>query len=207
MKTSYKLAALLVAASCVGLASAAILPGNVIANPDFEAEGVPGRPASWFQDFVNTSWDTTRFVSPTHSVKLVGDGISAVNIRSEGVLIPAGITHVELQFNWQYEDVVLTGSEDFGITIAFWEGVDPNGNAAGQFFGQDREGLPAGTNVNWDELTLITPVPPGAGAFDVRARMWFGTGTMYVDDISARLIPEPASLLLLGLATLALRRR
>jgi hypothetical protein len=93
------------------------------------------------------------------------------------------------------------------MTIAFFEGVDPNGNAAGQFFGQYLELVGSTNSGGWVEFTQTYPVPAGAGSFDVRFRVWEAQGSLYADDISAQLIPEPSSLCLLGLAGVALLRR
>ena len=203
--------AVLLAAGLVTVASAAILPGNVLANADAEAaSGDPFFPADWFHGPLGAVvWSEEQAVSPTHSLKMVGDlgGFSA-EWRSRGVDVTPDITDVTIQASLLYESIVFDASASSGVFIAYFDGpVDSFGNTTGGFLGQSYFPINEGDSGGWLTVNDTFALPAGTMSFDVRPRLWFTAGNLYADDISAVLIPEPATGLLVVLCGLAALRR
>lgn len=193
----------------VGTASAAILPNNVIVNPTVE-DPQDGNllPVGWFYGS-SVQWSTAQSTSPTHSLLAIGDASSTAGAwRSNGVALTPAVTDVEWSVDLYWENILTGPSSSPGVFIAFFDGLpDSFGNTTGGFLGQAFVPVSEGTNGAFETFTQTTPVPAGAQSFDIRPRLWFTVGNLYADDISARLIPEPTTGVLLVLAGVALLRR
>ncbi len=204
-----KLLAVLTIAALACAASADVLPGNLLHNPDVEAEGDAGWPAAWFHGAM-TDWNTDQYVSPTHSLHIDDTSTNlGADWRSEGVLIPGGLDTLHLKWHWLYQDI----SGELAVTIRFFDTVDANGNASGNFHGEINYWSGQGSNPGWEAREEFAPIPADAGSFDIMIRTLSGngvggtgaTGQVWVDDISVA--PEPGSLALLGLLALTTLRR
>jgi hypothetical protein len=217
-------------------AHALVLPGNFWPNPTLEAASTTGQsnspgmnPAGTWRrggsDFTAGAnpgpytvdfWDNVAgAVSGTHALRLVdnsttGNGewfVPDFDLDATVVPVTPGST-LEFHFHWNYQTTAPTGvGADMRVTI---RGTDGIGNFG---LGSSFDFLANGTtNGQFVEADFIRTLP--ANTTGIRMNIASGgdsavTGFLAVDDISVRVVPEPASAALatLGLGGLLFRRR
>lgn len=215
LRRSYTLTAIVLAAALVGSASA-----NIVANPGFEL-GMGTDADSW-SEFVNgASGSVVRTdVSPhsgTYHGYMAVDHIN--NSPAAGAYFfeqNLGANTIDNALNYDLSFFAKVDSTDFtGVDIFYqilW--LDQDGSDGGGVKGETLQSLIGlGVNTSYQQFGLYdVDVPDGTDSYLLRFQVSAGPISgiaqgLYVDDIALTAIPEPASLLLLGLAALCARRR
>jgi hypothetical protein len=193
--------------------------GNFWHNPTFEA-GTNLNLATGLPDFWNRGGSdgtvdqvsTANSVSPTHSLAVIDNSLGYGEWYSDQAL--AGFANVGdiLGFHWHEIYSIASGNEmrvDVRFLDAFGNGGDNNfvvsGNSAGW------GGTLANSTFSVRNQQLVVP----AGAVTLRIALASGgpengTGQYIIDDLSARVVPEPSTIALLsvsGLVGLSVLRR
>lgn len=193
---SYLAAMLLLTAS----ASAALQPGNILANGDVETEQLPsfpGFPDNWFAsqtfddgagNITGAFWDSTNSVSATHSLGLIDSGIAGQFSQSEwrsfAAPIPAGTTTLRWQFDVMYD---ITGGSTPQFTINMRTG-GPFISTGGLVLSVDHKvTLTGDSGGQFVTMTADIPVAPGEESFDIiflTEGSKDAIGSMFIDDVS-----------------------
>jgi hypothetical protein len=217
-------------------AQAVVLSGNFWPNPTLETASTTGQlnsPAmgptgTWRRgggDFTGTPnpgpytfdfWDNVAgTVSGTHALRLLDNSTSGngewfvPDFDPDATVVPVtpGST-LEFHYHWNYQTSAPTGSSaDMRVTIRGTDGISSFG------LGSTFDFLANGTtNGQFVEADFIRTIP--AGVTGIRMNIASGggaevTGFLAVDDISVRVVPEPASAIALGAmaAGILFRRR
>jgi hypothetical protein len=192
---------------------------NLLQAPGFEvAEGAPdatagdvsttGNPWSGWNPWVPpyTAWYTSRQArSGNQSGFTFGDpgGI----YQYVDVSGAAGLPFESSAWFLNLEGDALVPGKSVDVRVTFFSGPNGTGDNLGVFISQDAITSDTPTNV-WTQLTRGDVVPGGAVSAQMMGFMIGpGAGAMYMDDASFVIIPEPASLGLLGLGGLLMLRR
>jgi MYXO-CTERM domain-containing protein len=212
MRNATKLTALVTGFAVVALLTPAAT-ANLLADPGFES-GTPvaGGVGGW-EPFNAAAFSMAQAHTGDWSMEL----LTTNNVPGAYQAIPASPGDVFTCTGWALAPVALAGPEPAfgGIQISYFDAVGTDlgtvetgaGNAAADFRGINQPGGDFVPGV-WEELTVTATAPAGTAkvqAFPIYIDFSGNTQGIYVDDMT--LTPEPASLMLLGLAALALRRR
>jgi hypothetical protein len=214
MRTSKQLSVLV-----AGFAVTALLltptaaSANLLVDPGFES-GTPvaGGIGGW-EPFNAAAFSTAQAYSGAYSMEL----LTTNNVPGAYQVIPASPGDVFTLTGWAMAPVALAGPEPAfgGIQISYFDDLGTDlgtvetgpGTAAADFRGINQAGGDFVAGV-WEELSVTATAPAGTTkiqAFPIYIDFSGNTQGIYVDDMV--LTPEPASLMLLGLAVLGLRRR
>ena len=206
---------LLVVMSITPASQAQILPGNFLVNPTLEDVGPfePDRPDGWHWG-PNSVWSDTMSVSPTHSLGMddtgVGSEFLASEWRSWAEAIPAGVDRtLYIRWFWKYDVLTNDPGHEFRLNARTSTAPDIGLDLVGTI--TDHNFTVAGTsNGLFEQVDVAIPIADDVQSFD----LIFLTGgpnetmgTLFVDNISVSLTPEPGSLALLAIGGLALARR
>ncbi|MBN2269354.1 MAG: PEP-CTERM sorting domain-containing protein, partial [Sedimentisphaerales bacterium] len=169
-----------------------------------------GTAENWFVDASNGQ--------PAPAGELYGGGGGASFGWYQVIAVPAG-TAVNMSADWSgdigsagWAEIMLMTSAD-PLTDAEWVNRIDTGAAADIAFKKDSWGMNPPTVWDW-QPALLSPHPAGNGGAVVSdgyiaVALKLGgspvVGTLYFDNVAV--VPEPATLLLLGLGGLMLRRR
>jgi hypothetical protein len=171
--------------------NAALLPGNLVRNADVDVASASSgaRPGFWHGS-ANAEWSTETAVSPSHSLKLDDhDPLRTEEWRSFANAIPADNDRVlSLRWFWNYDAtdefharLRLSDSEVTGVdltdAVATYN-IVISGNSDG--FELFEMNIPLPDDVRSFDLTFVTGSFAGA------------MGTMFIDDVSASILPESA---------------
>lgn len=205
---------------------AAVLPGNVWANPTFEIDPTAPGGGNWGlggNDPSILQWSTANSLSPTHSLGLIdttagyGEWYADQSIASLG-LTPGAIVNLhwdemfnitgEMRVTVRFLDVNFWGNDNHfvhnGGSSAGWNGALANSTFSARnevltvpLNGQG--GMGVGLDAVWMRIALVSGGPGSVN------------GEYLIDDLSVAAVPEPSSLAILGVGGLfglnAIRRR
>ncbi|RIK83268.1 MAG: hypothetical protein DCC67_06070 [Planctomycetota bacterium] len=167
--------------------NAALLPGNLLRNPDVD-EPTSGAttPADWHRS-ASALWATDLAQSPTHSLQLDDSSPTRTDEwRSSATAIPAGVNRVlDVRWFWKYD---AAAEDEFVARLRF--SPDP---VAGIDLTSPSLELIIPASGAADGLAMFqtaVPLPDGIRSFDVTfisGASPAATGSMYIDDISASL--------------------
>jgi hypothetical protein len=168
--------------------NAAVLPGNLVRNADVDvaSAGDANRPAYWHGS-LNAQWSTAQALSPTHSLALSDDDPSrSEEWRSFANEIPAG-TDRTLNLRWFWK---ADTDDDFLARLRLSDdevlGVDLTNPTASHVF------TVTGSSDVFELFEMTLPIPDGVNSFDltfISGATAGAVGTMFIDDISASLLP------------------
>lgn len=170
--------------------NAALLPGNLLRNADVDvaSAGDSARPAYWHGS-LNAEWSDEVAVSPTHSLKLADDDpLRWEEWRSFAADVPGGAQTLQLRWYW------LCDTEDqfrarVRVSADAATGVDlTNPVATYEYF-------TSGRATDFTLFETAIELPAGVRSFDVTFITGGGAeaqGTLYIDDISASILPTNA---------------
>jgi hypothetical protein len=171
--------------------NAALLPGNLLRNADVDVASTTnaGRPGFWHGS-TNAAWSTETAVSPTHSLKLAdNDAQRAEEWRSFATAVPAGDERT-LQLRWFWD---VNTSDQFHARLRMSNdatlGVDLTNPTATYDFNI------TGNSDGFQVFEMAIALPDGVQSFDltfITGSAASSLGTLYIDDISASLLPESA---------------
>ncbi len=224
MMRSYLKMVLAIAAVAI-YATSAWASGELLENNDIETEsrftphGTPGVDdpngfADYWHHSANATWSdpaTDPFVSGSHSLKIADDNNGGLangreEMRSFATGIPGvGNANRSLEINWEWYWDITAGtnfsafiriSDAPAVTLDLAGNIVDNiyltdGTANSNGFQSFSTSIPlAASDASFDIIFRTTEDPDGAQA---------ETGVMFVDDVFAHTIPEPASMLLLSI--------
>jgi hypothetical protein len=177
--------------------NAALLPGNLVRNADVDvaSAGNPNRPAFWHGS-PNAEWSNEMAVSPSHALKLVDDDPErSEEWRTFATSIPAGSGRtLQLRWFWNYD-----ASDEFRARLRLSDeelsGVDlANPTAAFEY-------VATGQSSGFELFETAIDLPDGVQSFDltfITGRSAATIGMLFVDDVSASILPESAFKILKG---------
>lgn len=171
--------------------NAALLPGNLVRNADVDvtSTGNVGRPAHWHGS-LNAEWSTETAVSPTHSLKLADDDILRTEEwRSFANALPAGSERMlQLRWFWDYDT-----TDEFHVRLRLSPdaaaGVDLTNPTLTYDF------IVSGNSGGFELFETSLPIPDRIQSFDltfITGGTASATGTMFIDDVSASMLPASA---------------
>jgi hypothetical protein len=171
--------------------NAALLPGNLMGNPDVDVATTPNgtTSASWHRSS-SAVWATESALSPTHSLKL--SDASAVRTdewRSYSTALPVGEDRtLDLRWFWDYD---VDAGNDFRARLR----LSPNPVTGVDLVGPTQEFIftIAGDSNGFEMFETSLAIPDGIQSFDltfISGATLAATGLMYVDDISAALADQ-----------------
>lgn len=177
--------------------NAAQLPGNLLLHGDVDvaAEGDPSRPTGWHGS-TNALWSSTETVSPTHSLELLDNNpFDSEEWRSYAAALPAG-TERTLNLRWYWK---ADTTDDFVARLRLSsDGVSgpdlTNPTTVHEF-------TITGTSSDFERYETAILLPEDASSFDLTFISGFvadSEGKLFIDDISASLLPVNAFLMLPG---------
>jgi hypothetical protein len=189
-------------------------------------ETVNGVPDGWGHS-QNTGWSngtTDPHSSGIHSMKLADQSVSSMEEGRSFVnsLPRTSVAGDVMQFHWNWYNTItsnVTGTGDqFSATIRVSQVTAANSNCCDlQTNVIAATVLTSGTPTgSLEQVSLSVPIPAGINTFDIIFNTGNRllndvdhgkldvTGTMFVDDVSGNLVPEPATMGLLGLGGLGL---
>jgi hypothetical protein len=169
--------------------NAALLPGNLVRNADVDvaSAGNASRPAFWHGSS-NAEWSTETAVSPTHSLKLADDdALRSEEWRSFANAVPAGSERtLQLRWFWDYDT-----TDEFHARLRLSNdaalGVDLTNLSASYDF------VVSGSSDGFELFEMALAIPDGVQSFDltfITGGSNSATGTLFIDDISASILPE-----------------
>jgi hypothetical protein len=177
--------------------NAAVLPGNLVQNAevDVASTGDPNRPASWHGS-LNAEWSSAEAVSPTHSLAIADDDLfRSEEWRSFANEVPDGTDRtLNLRWFWKVDTddeflarLRLSGDEVIGVDLT-------NPSASYEF-------SVTGSAGNFELFEMTISIPDGINSFDLTFSSGSSAaamGTLFIDDISASLLPASAFRMLEG---------
>jgi hypothetical protein len=171
--------------------NAALLPGNLVRNADVDvaAAGNASRPGFWHGS-LNTEWTTETAVSPTHSLKLADDDpMRSEEWRSFANGVTAG-TYRVLQLRWFWKfDTTHEFHARLRLSTDAVLGVDLTNPSATYDF------VVSGTSDGFEVFQTTIAIADDIKSFDLTFVTGAGAGAMgalYIDDVSASILPESA---------------
>ncbi len=187
----------IVAIALMASLTAGVSMAGLVANGDFEA-GLN----DWFQVGVTVGADNGPSAAGTQCAFFEFGG-NRTDLRSWAISVDAG-TEYTLTFDYK----TSAGSSDNPqLRFRFFESADEHGNTSGAFKGEGWAALSL-TNGNWEVKTVTYTAPEGATAADILLTAnVFGTfgGQLSADNMTV--VPEPVSLLMLGMGGLMILRK
>ncbi len=177
--------------------NAALLPGNLVRNPDVDVASTTDatRPGFWHGSS-NAEWTTEQAVSPTHSLKLDdADPLRSEEWRSFASAIPAGNGRtLSLRWFWDYDT-----ADDFHARLRLSTNavtsVDLTNPSAIYDF------VVTGDSQGFELFEAVIALPDGIQSFDltfITGGAASAVGALFIDDISASILSASAFRMLDG---------
>lgn len=171
--------------------NAAQLPSNLVRNADVDtaSAGNPNRPGYWHGS-QNAGWSTVQAVSPTHSLELNDNSVLRnEEWRNFASDVPAGSDRtLNLRWFWKFDT-----DDDFIARLRLSNdqalGVDLTNPTLNYEFSV------SGVSDGFELFEMALDIPDGIRSFDltfISGSSAVDLGTMFIDDISASLLPDNA---------------
>lgn len=160
----------------------------------------------WIPELGDYILTTARQSVPVDSQPVDGQLVQTVDLSAFGTDIDAGDQTLLVNFIWASDDYRDTGT--FGLH--FFGSTDGTGAELGSGYEVALDDGDGYSFTGWLEETVGGGVPVSARSVTLQidtTRTGGSETNIWIDNISGNMVPEPATLVLLGLGALVLRRR
>lgn len=188
----------IVAIALMASLTASVSMAGMVLNGDFEADL-----AGWFHGPVTIGADNGPSAPGVQCAFFDADNSERIDLRSMAIPVVAG-TEYTLTFDYKTSVGAVDNPQ---VRFRFFEGADEHGNTSGNFKGEGWSSV-GHTDGNWDVLTVTYTAPEGATAADILlSTNVFGSFTGQLSADNMTVVPEPMSLLMLGMGGLMILRK